>query len=148
MPTDLGISRATGPIPSGQPTGPPAVPSNLPCAGASYSIKATDTCNTIAKANGISTEWMLRTNNLAPYCAQFPAAGKTICIDTNHKCKTYTVKTGDTCGSIGDTVVPALSWTQVMTWNPEVDPGCTKINTYVGYEICVERPGGNWVNPA
>ncbi|KAH6724400.1 hypothetical protein BKA61DRAFT_687587 [Leptodontidium sp. MPI-SDFR-AT-0119] len=138
---------ATGPIPSGQPTGPTAVPTNQPCVGTSYTIKATDTCKSISKSNGISTEWMLRTNSLAPYCSQFPAAGKAVCIDTNHKCKTYTVKDGDTCGTIGDAIVPALTWTQVMIWNPELGPGCAKISSYVGYEICIERPGGNWVDP-
>ena len=53
---------------------------SLTCTG-SYTIQATDDCNSVAKALNVSTYSLLYENNLDLYCQNFAAAiGTTVCI--------------------------------------------------------------------
>lgn len=114
------------------------------CSGTVYTIQSGDTCNSVASAQGINTVDLLAVNNIAS-CSTFPTSGS-LCIPALSKCKTYTVQSGDTCASVAD--ANGLTWTQVVTWNPEVGTQCTFMSTYVGYQICISTPGGAWVNPS
>ena len=65
---------------------------------------------------------------------------------TSERCKTYTVKTGDTCAKIAD--ANKVAWVQIVSWNPVLGENCGNVKSYVGYPICVSTPGGDWVNPS
>ncbi|KAF8966665.1 hypothetical protein BDZ97DRAFT_1917471 [Flammula alnicola] len=50
----------------------------------------------------------------------------------------YTVQSGDFCGKIDDQF--GITLAQLLTWNPEINSGCTNIQ--VGLAYCVSGPGG------
>jgi LysM repeat protein len=113
------------------------------CSGKKYTIKSGDTCKSISKAQGISTNWLLLDNNLPAYCSNFPTSGS-LCL--THTCKTYTVKQNDTCKSISSAY--NMTQAQLLSWNPVLDLGCTNMNKSSGYEICVGMPGTAYVPPS
>jgi LysM repeat protein len=115
------------------------------CIGTKYTIKTGDTCQSVSLAQGLSTADLLIQNNLQAFCVNFPTAGS-LCIPTEAKCKTYTVKTGDKCASIAD--ANKLTWTQMVTWNPNFGQGCESIGKFTGWTACVSNPGGDWINPS
>jgi len=132
------ITKGTPPSTSG------STPTPTGCVGTTYTIKSTDTCQSISAAQGLSTADLLIYNNLEGFCTNFPKTGS-LCIPTDAKCKTYSIKTGDTCASIAD--ANKLTWTQMVTWNPVFGQGCERIGNFTGWTACVSNPGGDWVNP-
>jgi hypothetical protein len=34
---------------------------------------------------------------------------------------------------------------QLRSWNPSINAGCNNIATWVGYQICVQKPGSSFV---
>ena len=100
-----------------------SVPTSTPkeCEGTKYSLKSTDTCQSVSAAQGISTADLLIANGLRPYCDNFPKSGQ-LCIPTSAKCKTYIIKSGDDCVKIAD--ANKLTFTQFVTWNPVVGQTC------------------------
>lgn len=93
----------------------------------------------------MSTDALLGANNRLAFCRDFPTQGR-VCIRSDAKCKTRTIKENDTCGSIADEV--GVTWTQIATWNPLFGIGCKNLNTFVGFTMCVSTPGGDWVDPS
>jgi len=125
---------------------PSSVSSAVPtCAGTSYRISSSDTCQSISMVKGISTYDLLKSNSLSAFCGSFPTSG-TLCIPSLLVCNPYTVKTNDTCSSIQTQF--NIIYSQITAWNPELGTSCTNIGKYVGYVICVSNPGGTWVNPS
>ncbi|PVH93332.1 carbohydrate-binding module family 50 protein, partial [Periconia macrospinosa] len=133
------ITKGTPPTTSGIP------PSPTGCVGSIYSLKSTDTCQSVSLEQGLSTADLLTANGLQAYCEQFPTAGN-LCIPTNAKCKTYTIKSGDSCVSIAD--ANKLTFVQFVTWNPMVGQTCSLIGNFTGWTTCVSNPGGSWTNPS
>jgi hypothetical protein len=121
-----------------------STPTPTGCQGTTYAIKSGDTCQSVSSANGLNTADLLMSNNLQAFCVTFPTSGS-LCIPKAAKCKAYTIKTGDTCASIG--TANKLTWTQVVTWNANFGEACQSIGRYVGWTACISQPGGNWVNP-
>ncbi|ORY04390.1 hypothetical protein BCR34DRAFT_57224 [Clohesyomyces aquaticus] len=121
------------------------LPTSTTCTGNNYTIKSGDTCNSIALSQGLSTGNLLDANKLQAFCAKFPSSG-TLCIPASGKCKTQTVKTGDTCAKIADQ--NKVTWAQIVSWNPEFGKDCGRIADNVGYVMCISTPGGDWVNPS
>ncbi|RYN19897.1 hypothetical protein AA0119_g7532 [Alternaria tenuissima] len=122
-----------------------ATPTPTGCTGTMYTIRSGDTCQSVAAARGISVAGLLTANGLQGFCANFPTSGA-LCIPTSGRCKTYTVKTGDTCAKIADANKKA--WVQIVSWNPVLGKDCGNLGSYIGYPICVSTPGGDWVNPS
>lgn len=94
---------------------PPAAaePTATSCAGKTYSIKASDNCYSISKAQGIGTAWLLLDNNLAAYCARFPTSGTLCMVNT---CQVYEVGPNQTCQGIAK--VANITVPQLKAWNP------------------------------
>ena len=82
------------------------------CAGKTYEIKRSDTCQRIAAAQGISTGWLLVDNQISS-CAELPKSGS-LCL--SNTCKTYVIKQGDMCDAIAE--VNGLTTVQLQNWNP------------------------------
>lgn len=122
-----------------------ALPTSTTCVGTTYAIKSGDTCDSIATAQGLSTGGLIDANGLQAHCANLPKSGN-LCIPTSAKCKTRTVKQGDTCAKVADQV--GLTWVQIATWNPDFGSDCKRISNFTGSVMCVSTPGGNWVNPS
>ncbi|KAI8945349.1 hypothetical protein F4801DRAFT_568522 [Xylaria longipes] len=139
----------TGFSPSPTPTGttytitgtPTATPT---CAGKTYTIGASDTCQGISTSQGISTYDLIWNNNLTSGCENFPTSG-TLCIPSAASCEPYTVLATDSCSSIQSKF--SLLYSQLISWNPSLGVGCQGLNGTVGFVICVSTPGGNWINP-
>ena len=110
-----------------------------PCAD-TYTILAGDNCNTIAKAQNVSTFSLLYENNLEAYCADFPAVGTSICLPV--QCNVYTVAVNDTCRSIIASVPGDITLTQLSSWNPNINIGCGNLGQLVDTEICISPVGG------
>jgi hypothetical protein len=110
-----------------------------PCAD-TYTILAGDNCNTIAKAQNVSTFSLLYENNLEAYCADFPAVGTSICLPG--QCNVYTVAVNDTCRSIIASVPGDITLTQLSSWNPNINIGCGNLGQLVDTEICISPVGG------
>ncbi|XP_014551470.1 carbohydrate-binding module family 50 protein, partial [Bipolaris victoriae FI3] len=78
-------------------------------------------------------------------CRDFPKQGR-VCISSDAKCGTRTIKVNDTCATIADEA--GVTWTQIVTWNPFLGIGCKGIKNYVGFTMCVSTPGGGAVDPS
>ncbi|GKU05068.1 unnamed protein product [Fusarium langsethiae] len=115
---------------------PPATtnPAARSCSGDVYTVKAGDDCRSISKANSVATSWMLYDNGLQAFCNDFPAAGQKICIV--NKCRTYTIKVGDTCQSIA--AAAKISMVQLYTWNPTLGESCNRLSLSLSHTICLE----------
>lgn len=114
------------------------------CDGTTYEISEGESCQDISAAAGISTLRLLLANNLGSFCSNFPASGS-LCIPDDATCTPYTVEEDDTCASIAK--AQEKTYTQIVSWNPELGRDCQNIKRHVGYAICVSSPGGEWVNP-
>ncbi|RYP36756.1 hypothetical protein DL768_010914 [Monosporascus sp. mg162] len=60
-------------------------------------------------------------------------------------CQTYAVQSGDTCQSISETV--GVTWAQIISWNPEIDQLCSNLETFLGTDICITNPRGDFSIP-
>ncbi|KAJ6518856.1 hypothetical protein C8R45DRAFT_809437 [Mycena sanguinolenta] len=120
------------------PTLPPASTSN--CVFGTYTVKAGDTCQSIAFANSLSIDQFIATNGLDISCTKLPAAGQPICLSGH--CTLYNVQSGDTCVSIYEK--ENVTWSELLAWNPQIDNYCSNIATQVGKGICVSPPGGGY----
>lgn len=110
--------------------------------GSRYTIKAGDTCNSIASTQGTATWWLLLDNQLQSHCANFPQNGS-VCME--HPCKTQEVKPGDSCRSVA--AANNITVTQLQTWNPWINSGCYNFNNTIGTHICVNQPGEKYIAP-
>lgn len=86
------------------------------CAGKTVTLSG-QTCQEVSTSNGISTRSLLMANGLSGDCYGFPQSG-TLCIPNKSVCKTYTVKQGDTCRTIGS--ANGVTKPQLISWNPEL----------------------------
>ncbi|KAL2757508.1 carbohydrate-binding module family 50 protein [Sodiomyces alcalophilus JCM 7366] len=124
-------------------TSAPAPPE---CDGTEYTLQSGDTCQSVSLAQGINTNQLLAANNLVAYCRNFPTSGK-ICIPSRHKCAPYQLEAGDHCRNLA--LSNQITWTQVVTWNPDVGLFCENIEALAsdGFVVCLSTPGGGWEHP-
>lgn len=106
--------------------------SPLPCLH-SAAIEKGDDCFTFSKKNHVSTFSLLYENGLQAYCSHFPAEGK-LCLPET--CELYEVKKGDTCFNIVQTHNFKFSQTQLMSWNPNINRGCSNLEQLEKFWIC------------
>lgn len=100
-------------------------------------IKANDTCDSIAGDNNISTWDLLASNGLDGSCVNFPKNG-TLCVESS--CPTYVVSVNETCRDIAR--AHNITEVQLRSFNPQIDEKCTNLNQAVGHHICVDSPYG------
>ncbi|KAL8772227.1 MAG: hypothetical protein Q9203_001365 [Teloschistes exilis] len=117
-------------------------PTPTACSGKTYAIQGGDDCYSISKSQGIGTGWLLYDNDLQAYCSEFPKTGNLCLINT---CKVYSVKQNDTCTSIA--AAQNVTVSQIVGWNPVLDPSCYNMDKMNGSQICVSAPGKPYVTP-
>ncbi|KAH7080573.1 hypothetical protein BKA63DRAFT_488318 [Paraphoma chrysanthemicola] len=133
-------------------------PALIPTCSKSYLVTS-GTCDTVAAANGITSDKFYELNpsinkpacnNMYSGCAYCVQAGDTppVCpTNYNPKCDAfYTVKSGDICWAIINQT-PGLSLNQLFKWNPAIhNPACDnlvptcKYCTHVPTEVKVPDP--------
>lgn len=104
------------------------------CTG-SYTVEATDDCNSVAQALNVSTYSLLYSNGLDLYCQNFASAvNSSLCIPP--QCDTYIWQLTDDCNSVvsglSNVTVP-----QFLAWNPNFNSLCQNAVNYVGYVVCI-----------
>ncbi|KAI0954351.1 hypothetical protein AcV7_007610 [Taiwanofungus camphoratus] len=124
------------------PTLPPASSAN--CTFGSYTVQSGDTCDSIAAAKSLSYDQLISINGLDINCTMLPPAGSTICL--SGACSLYTVQTNDTCVEIA--ADHNVTWSQLLSWNPQINSYCNNLILEVGKGICVGPPGGGYTPSA
>lgn len=104
------------------------------CTG-SYTVQATDDCNSVAQALNVSTYSLLYSNGLDIYCQNFAAAvNATLCIPP--QCDTYIWQLTDDCDSVvaslANVTVP-----QFLAWNPNFNALCRNAVNFIDYAVCI-----------
>ncbi|KAK5654042.1 hypothetical protein OQA88_7720 [Cercophora sp. LCS_1] len=117
-------------------------PTTPTCAGTTYTIQPGDTCNSISASEGIGTDWLITDNGLTAHCHDFPTTG-TLCLANT--CDVYTVLVGDTCKSIAKD--HDISEAQLRAWNPSINAGCYNLESMIGDQLCVNKPGTPYTTP-
>ncbi|KAJ4269753.1 hypothetical protein NW762_001421 [Fusarium torreyae] len=57
-------------------------------------------------------------------------------------CELYPVKSGDSCYTI--TRKTNATYAQIIAWNSQIDKQCANLAKFVGKDICVSNPDGNF----
>ena len=117
----------------------PTIPKATPACNAAYTVKAGDTCNSISIAHNVSTFDLLYENGLEGFCANFPSAGRRLCLP--HQCNIYTVQPNDTCYGITQTSGNAFTVSQIISWNINLNRDCSNLDQLVGSQLCISFPG-------
>jgi LysM repeat protein len=117
---------ALGPTPTSNVTLPTTSCSST------YTVQKYDTCEMIAGDHGVSSYSIISANNLQADCGNL-AANSTLCLVD--PCTTYTIQSGDTCDSILTSVGNGVTGTQLLAWNPNINPLCANIRP--GMVICM-----------
>ncbi|CAG8910036.1 unnamed protein product [Penicillium egyptiacum] len=112
------------------------------CTGIYVTITPGSTCDEFAESNSISTDQLLMINGLAGGCANWPGNLDSLCVEGN--CEPYLVQQNDTCRSVA--AAHNITLTQLLSWNPTIDPKCTNWQTKIDHVICVGNPVG-YVQP-
>ncbi|KAH7120619.1 hypothetical protein EDB81DRAFT_700905 [Dactylonectria macrodidyma] len=67
-------------------------------------------------------------------------------VDDTQNCDTYSVQSRDDCFSIMKQA--NVTFAQLISWNPEIDKRCFNIYNFVGKEICISNPEGDYTIPS
>ncbi|KAF8871691.1 hypothetical protein BD779DRAFT_441450 [Infundibulicybe gibba] len=130
---------------SSAPSGPTLLPaSNSTCLYNQYTVRAGDTVEGIAEAQGLSYYQLILINGLMFDGSVLPPVGSSMCLSGT--CNTYVVKTNDTCVSVAK--ANGISWTQIKSWNTQLNVDCSNIDQQVGHTICLSPPGGAYQPPS
>ncbi|ORY12427.1 hypothetical protein BCR34DRAFT_663821 [Clohesyomyces aquaticus] len=132
--------------PSGNSPSP--TPTASTCSGAKYTVKAGDSCKSIASTNSITVnELLVSNNNVIADCKTSPTAGTVLCI-RKKSCKLYTVQANETCSSIASKYaslgVSKFTQMQLVSWNTNIRSDCSNLADLLGTTICVNNPGGDY----
>lgn len=103
-----------------------------------YAVGAGDTCDSIAQSHNVSTFGLLYWNHLTLGCADFPGAGKAICLPS--PCPIYKIQEGDTCLGIIAQHAPDYSIRQLRSWNLNINSVCSNLGDMIGSQICIGPP--------
>ncbi|KAK6209368.1 hypothetical protein LQW54_006356 [Pestalotiopsis sp. IQ-011] len=108
------------------------------CTGTYVPVETGTSCDQFAETNSMSTDQLLNINSLAGGCADWPGNNTELCVQDN--CTPYVVQEGDTCSSVANGA--DITITQLVTWNPFIDPLCKNWNSKTGHVICLSSPFG------
>lgn len=98
-----------------------------------YTIRAGDTCDSIAVSQNVST-WAIYGASGIRDCSNLPT-GSSLCLQG--QCWLYQVKETDTCDSIIAAARIKVSPITFVAWNPNINPVCTNLFSSVGDYICL-----------
>ncbi|KAJ5399171.1 hypothetical protein N7465_009660 [Penicillium sp. CMV-2018d] len=106
---------------------------SLKCTGSYVPVPTGTTCDEFAEANSISTDQLLMINGLVGGCVNWPGSLTNLCVQGT--CEPYLVQRNDTCAGIAG--AHNITITQLLSWNPTIDPVCANWPTKIGHVICV-----------
>ncbi|KFA55940.1 hypothetical protein S40293_08856 [Stachybotrys chartarum IBT 40293] len=129
------INQTSATVPTGTSTSPAPVKSCV----STYTVQVDDDCNSISLAQNVSTSNMLYFNNLQAGCADFPGPDTELCMP--YTCQVYTVQQGDSCWSIVQDNEHDFSISQLVSWNLDINAGCSNLELLTGAQICISFPG-------
>ncbi|KAF7131457.1 hypothetical protein CNMCM5793_004682 [Aspergillus hiratsukae] len=112
------------------------------CTGSYVVVPTGSTCDGFAEANSIATDQLLALNGLIGGCVNWPGNLTSLCVQNN--CDPYIVQQNDTCLTVAAT--HNITLTQLLSWNPSIDPICANWANQIGHVICVGNPVG-YVEP-
>lgn len=101
---------------------------------ATYTVNSGDTCNTISEAKQVSTYGITYRNGLYSDCSNL-AVKSSICVPD--KCTTYKVRSNDTCDGIIEQSGNAISGSQFLAWNPNINALCSNLGDLIDKYICL-----------
>lgn len=110
-----------------------------------YTTKAGDTCNSIARANHVSSGSLYEINPTL-YDCENPGVGLELCLPDACE-KLYEVQPGENCTVIA--AATGTSWRTIVDYNGMVDQWCSNIwgaEPSWGNTICVSPPGGIFIH--
>lgn len=81
---------------------------------------------------------MLMSNGLVGGCVNWPGNLDKACIQRT--CKTYLVQKNDTCLAVAS--AHGITLTQLLSYNPSIDPVCDNFDNQKGHVICVGNQVG------
>lgn len=125
--------------------------------GTKYTVVSGDGCIGISAAKNVATGTLRVLNDIFPDCTNLerkssnvsrmrsisilihPAlVGQSLCLPQS--CDTYNIQANDTC--VGISAKNNLTYTQLFSWNPTINPSCTNLIT--GEYLCLSQPGAVW----
>lgn len=95
-------------------------------------------CDDFASSHSVSTDGLLSSNGLVGGCADWPGNLTQLCVQNN--CQPYLVQQNDTCLAVA--AANNITLTQLVSWNPTVDPLCKNWESQIGHAICLSNPMG------
>lgn len=141
--TECGISAPTAPGPSlfnitlWNQANSSAITSSC-LSGKTYTVAQGDSCQSIAKAQSVSSGSLQIINQLLPDCSNM-AMGQTLCLPVT--CQTITIADGQTCASIADTF--NVSMQAFIGFNPIINLDCSNLKSN-GSVVCISPPLGTY----
>jgi LysM repeat protein len=114
----------------------PDVPAPTLACTTVYAPKSGDTCNSISEANQVSTYGITNRNGLYSDCSNL-ATKSSLCMPD--KCTTYKVGLNDTCDGIIEKSANAISGSQFLAWNPNINALCSNIGDQIDKYICLRH---------
>lgn len=101
------------------------------------------TCDEFAEANSVATDQLLMVNGLLGGCTNWPGNLTSLCVQAT--CQPYLVRRNYTCISVSR--AHKITLTQLLSWNPTIDPVCANWPTKIDHVICVGNNVG-YVKPS
>ncbi|KAI3227720.1 hypothetical protein CBS147310_7445 [Penicillium roqueforti] len=120
----------------------------LTCTGSYVPVPTGSTCDEFAEANSVATDQLLMVNGLLGGCTNWPGVtdkGNLTSLCVQATCQPYLVRRNDTCISVSR--AHKITLTQLLSWNPTIDPVCANWPTKIDHVICVGNNVG-YVKPS
>lgn len=109
------------------------------CTGSYVAVPTGISCDDMAERHNISTDSLLMLNQLDGGCANWPGNLTKMCVEG--VCNPYMVQPNDTsCLDLARNF--NITLTQLLAWNPTIDPLCQNWNRTINHVICVSNPAG------
>lgn len=102
-----------------------------------YTVKAGDTCISIALAQNVSSNGITQLNGMDVYCSDMPPPETEICLPK--ACRVRQIQENEPCWSVLEKAVGAA---ELHEWNANVDSTCANVPSLSGAVICMSPPNG------
>lgn len=119
------------------------IPPFVCVSGQNYTVKAGDTCRSIAAAKSVAEGTLASINNLYADCsalANNTMVGATLCLPKT--CQIYAMDVGDDC--YGVSAYYNITLAQFAAYNPSVTTNCGNLVNATGAVVCVTSPDGTY----
>lgn len=112
-------------------------PTTGPSCASPYVVQQGDTCDSISTAKGVSFYSVVKAARTDTACSILNP-GDSICLPQS--CSVRRVEYDDTCQGIVDSI-SGLRASDLLIWNPDINPLCTNLEYFANKLICVSPPG-------